>query len=102
MANPGICCVISAVMAMIVAAVPARAGEKQGRIVSMVVSQDYERAHIKVEGAGIYPSEPVCSQQVSSHDFVLNISTPVGKAIYALALAAQSSQAVVSLTHVRG
>jgi hypothetical protein len=78
-----------------IAAVTAHAGEKQGRILSMMLAPEYpDRAFIKVEGT-YSPAEPSCSAGVSSWDFVLDTSTSTGKAMYALALAAQNAQSVV-------
>jgi hypothetical protein len=79
----------------VIGVVSAHAGEKQGRILSvMVAGENPDRALIKVEGA-YSPAEPGCSFGVSSWDFVLDISTSTGKLQYALVLAAQNTQAVV-------
>lgn len=70
----------------------ANAGEKRGRITSVHLGQQHaEKVFVKIEGAYTQP-EPACSSGVSSWDFVLNVSSPTGKAIYTQLIAAQYSQ----------
>lgn len=73
----------------------ASAGEKVGRITSVHLGQQHvEKVFVKIEGAHTQP-EPTCSLGVSSWDFVLNISSPTGKAIYTQLIAAQYAQTPV-------
>lgn len=79
----------------LIASGEAGAGEKLGRITSVHLGQQHaEKVFVKIEGA-YTQSEPACSLGVSSWDFVLNISSPTGKAIYTQLIAAQYSQVPV-------
>jgi len=78
-------------IALALASGVASAGEKTGRITSVHLAQQHvDKVFIQIEGA--YTNEPTCSNQVSSWDFVLDISQSTGKAIYAQLMAAQYSQ----------
>lgn len=73
----------------------AGAGEKLGRITSVHLGQQHaDKVFVKIEGAHTQP-EPACSSGDDSWDFVLNISSSTGKAIYTQLIAAQYSQAPV-------
>jgi hypothetical protein len=73
----------------------AHAGQKQGRISSVLLVQTHaDRVFIKVN-APYSQAEPACSSGVSEWDFVLDISTSTGKATYALLLTAQATQTSV-------
>jgi hypothetical protein len=71
------------------------AGVKEGRITSVLVLNSIpDRAFVKVEGA-FSQAEPSCSVGSYEFDFIFDMSTPTGKALYALALATHASGAVV-------
>ena len=75
----------------------AHAGQKQGRITSIHLAQGHtDKVFVKVDGSYSQP-EPSCSTGVSQWDFVLNIATSTGRAIYAQMLAAQYSQTPLSV-----
>lgn len=83
--------VTSACALSLMAPSQASAGEKQGRITSIHLSQTHgQKLFVKVDGGFTQP-EPACSIGVSSWDFVLDISTAAGKAIYTQLVAAQYS-----------
>lgn len=83
--------VAASTCAFLLAAGAASAGEKTGRITSIHLAQQHvDKVFVQIEGA--YTNEPGCSNQVSSWDFVLDISTSTGKAMYAQLMAAQYTQ----------
>lgn len=72
----------------------AGAGEMRGRITSVHISQVHaDKVFVKIEGAPTQP-KPACSSDVN-WDFVLNMSSSTGKAIYTQLIAAQYSQVAV-------
>jgi hypothetical protein len=83
--------IVGMTCALVLAPGVASAGEKTGRITSVHLAQQHvDKVFVQIEGA--YTNEPTCSNQVSSWDFVLDISQSTGKAIYAQLIAAQYSQ----------
>lgn len=72
-------------------------GLKEGRITSVQVAVSIpDKAFIKVEGSYL-TAEPSCSVEGTQFDYVLDISTGTGKALYSMALAAQASGTLVTL-----
>lgn len=75
------------------------AGEKVGVITSVHLAQQHvDKVFVKI--AGDYSAsqpEPGCSNQVTSWDFMLDISQSTGKAIYAQLIAAQYAQVPVQV-----
>jgi len=70
-------------------------GLKEGRITSiLVVNSIPDRVFVRVEGS-FSQAEPSCSVGAYEFDFIFDLTTPTGKALYALALAIQASGAVV-------
>jgi hypothetical protein len=83
--------IVGMACALALASGMASAGEKTGRITSVHLAQQHvDKVFIQIEGA--YTNEPTCSNQVSSWDFVLDISQSTGKAMYAQLMAAQYTQ----------
>ena len=68
------------------------AGEKTGLVSSIIINNSYpNKAFIKLDKPYSL-AEPVCSQTVDTWDFVFDHSTATGKALYAMALAAQLAE----------
>ena len=83
-------------LSTLLAANLATAGEKTGLITSVHLAQQHgERVFVKIAGA--YSSEPSCSAGADGWDFMLDISQPTGKAIYAQLMAAQYARVPVQV-----
>jgi len=83
--------IVGMTCALALASGAASAGEKRGRITSVHLAQQHvDKAFVQIDG--VYTNEPTCGNQVSSWDFVLDISQSTGKAIYGQLMAAQYSQ----------
>jgi hypothetical protein len=70
-------------------------GVKEGRITSLlVVNSIPDRVFVRVEGS-FSQAEPSCSVGSLEFDFIFDMTTPTGKALYAIALATHASGAAV-------
>jgi hypothetical protein len=67
-------------------------GIKEGRITSLLLLNSIpDRVFVKVEGSFSQP-EPSCSVGTYEFDFILDLTTSTGRALYTLALATQASR----------
>jgi hypothetical protein len=70
------------------------AGQKEGTITSVLVLNSIpDLAFVKIQGA-FTQAEPSCASS-NEFDFIFNMTTATGKALYALALATHASGEVV-------
>lgn len=73
------------------------AGVKEGRITSVLVLNSIpDRAFVRIEGTFLQ-AEPACSTGSYEFDFIFDMTTATGKALYALALATHASGTVVTV-----
>jgi hypothetical protein len=85
--------VLTVVAALVATLMPIScwAGIKEGRVASVLVLTSIpDRAFIKIDGS-YTQAEPGCSGGAAEFDFIFDISTATGKALYALALSAHAT-----------